>query len=58
MSNILQFRKPIALKGNTLCKEGHHKWKIVQEKQFDTRLGKLVTLLQCERCKQKKTQLL
>jgi hypothetical protein len=59
MSNILPFKRSEPKnKRNTLCNEGHHKWKIVQEKQFDTRLGKLVTLYQCERCDKQRTQLL
>jgi len=44
--------------GGTLCREGHHKWVINQEKQFDSRSGKLVTLSVCSRCGKKKTQLL
>lgn len=44
--------------GHTLCREGHHKWQVDQKKQFDSRLGKLVTLFVCSRCGQKKTQLL
>jgi hypothetical protein len=60
MTNVVPFRRPAPEKGkgNTLCREGHHKWKIVQEKQFDSRSGKLVTLYQCTRCQQQKTQLL
>lgn len=42
----------------TLCREGHHKWEIDQEKQFDSREGRLVTLYICSRCGKKKTQLL
>lgn len=60
MTNIVPFRRPTGAKskGNTLCREGHHKWKIVQEKQFDSRAGKLVTLYECSRCQKQKTQLL
>jgi len=58
MTNIIAFKKPLVTKGNTLCKEGHHKWKIVQEKQFDSQQGKLVTLFKCERCQKMKTKLL
>ena len=45
-------------KGDTLCREGHHKWQIDQSKQFDPRSGKLVTIYQCARCKKRKTRLL
>ena len=41
-----------------LCREGHHKWKIVQEKHYESISGKLVTLYQCEYCAKQKTQLL
>ena len=60
MSNIIPFRKPAKkpARGNTLCKEGHHKWKIVQEKQFDSQQGKLVTIYACECCQKKKTEFL
>ncbi len=53
MAQILQFkrRKP-GEKHNKkiLCKSGFHKWVIVQEKQFDVKKGKLITLYRCERC--------
>ncbi len=64
MSNVVPFKRPVkklsveAGKGNILCKEGHHKWKIVQDKQFDSRAGKLVTLYECSRCQRQKTKLL
>ena len=53
MAEILPFKKPRASekhKGKTLCKSGFHKWEISREKQFDTKLGKLVTVYRCERC--------
>lgn len=53
MSNVLPFKRPKASekhKGKSLCREGFHKWKIVKEKQFDVKQGKLVTLYTCERC--------
>ena len=37
-------------KGNTLCRHGHHKWKLDNAKQFDVKLGKLVTSYTCSRC--------
>ena len=59
MSNVIAFKKPKkARKSNTMCQQGHHKWDIVQEKQFDVKQGKLVTLYQCRYCKMKKTQAL
>ncbi len=53
MSDVIPFRKP-SLKekhrGKTLCKHGHHKWQVDKAKQFDVKLGKLVTVYRCERC--------
>ncbi len=59
MGDILPFKKPSPFekhKGKTLCRSGFHKWKIVQAKQFDVKQGKLVTLYQCSRCGEKKTE--
>ena len=53
MGDVVRFKKPTAKdknKGNTLCRNGFHKWEIVQEKQFDVKQGKLVTLYRCRRC--------
>lgn len=44
--------------GRTMCREGHHKWQINQDKQFDSQSGKLVTIFQCQRCGKKQTKLL
>ncbi|WP_236984006.1 hypothetical protein [Marinagarivorans cellulosilyticus] len=57
MSNILEFKRPKPSdkhKGKTLCKNGFHKWKVVTEKKFDVKQGKLVTLYRCSRCGQEK----
>jgi hypothetical protein len=35
-----------------------HKWKVVTEKKFDVKRGKLVTLLRCERCGEEQAKLL
>ncbi len=53
MSNVLPFKKPSLkkkAKEKTLCSNGFHKWKVVSENKFDTKLGKLVTAYRCERC--------
>jgi hypothetical protein len=39
---------------SSLCREGHHKWRIDKAKQFDVKQGKLVTIYICERCGEKK----
>jgi len=53
MSKVVPFRKP-SLKekhrGNTLCRNGFHKWQIVHERRFDVKQGQLVTEFKCERC--------
>jgi len=59
MGKVIAFKKPKLSdkhKGKTLCRSGFHKWKIVQEKQFDVKRGKLVTLSRCERCGKEKVE--
>ena len=61
MGEIIKFKKPklkTKHQGKTLCKSGFHKWEIVQEKQFDVKQGKLVTILSCARCGLSKTKAL
>ena len=56
MSNIVslkkarQTRQAQCSKEKTLCKHGFHRWTIEQEKQFDVKQGRLVTLYRCTRC--------
>ena len=53
MADILAFRKKKLSekhKGKTLCKNGFHKWEVINEKQFDVKQGKLVTVYACSRC--------
>lgn len=57
MGKVIQFKKQKISekhKGNTLCRSGFHKWKIVKEKQFDVKQGKLLTVYQCKRCQKLK----
>ena len=53
MADIIPFRRP-SLKdkhrGNTLCRNNHHKWEVDKAKQFDVKAGKLVTVYRCARC--------
>ncbi len=59
MADVLPFRKPSAKekhRGNTLCRQGHHKWVLNTEQQFDVRKGKLVTAYRCSRCGKEKVQ--
>ncbi|MDX1506455.1 MAG: hypothetical protein R3221_12105 [Spongiibacter sp.] len=41
-------------KGNSLCREGHHKWQVEKNSQFDVKQGKLVTVYRCVRCGKRK----
>ncbi len=50
MADILPFRRKPAPKRSALCDNGHHRWKIWQQKPFDSKQGKLVTVYRCERC--------
>ena len=53
MADILPFKKPVA-KRRGLCQHGFHKWEIWQDKQFDVKQGKLVTVHRCARCNAEK----
>lgn len=60
MAKILKFKKPSPKdrnKGKTLCLHDFHKWKVVSERKFDVKRGRLVTLYCCERCGKEKTEL-
>lgn len=60
MGEIVKFRKPdlkTKAEGKTLCKSGFHRWKVVTERKFDVKRGRLVTLLRCERCGMERTRL-
>ena len=53
MAEILPFKRPRASdrhKGKTLCRNGHHQWKVETETVFDVKQGKLVSRYRCERC--------
>jgi len=61
MGEVVKFRKPSPQKrgeGKTLCRSGFHRWRVVTERKFDVKEGRLVTLLQCERCGKKRAKLL
>lgn len=59
MGDVIDFRRPAPDgKGSLLCRNGHHKWTVWKEKQFDTRAGKLVTVFRCERCEAQKVKAL
>ena len=58
MAEILPFKRPAKSKpqGNTLCRQGHHKYRILTERKFDVKQGKLVTVWECVRCGKKKVE--
>ena len=56
--DINKFRKQkrqTRAKHNTLCQRGLHKWKYDEGKQFDVKLGKLVSIQRCQRCAKQRT---
>jgi hypothetical protein len=58
MGEVVPFKKPKSAdkhRGKFMCRSGFHKWEIVQEKQFDVKQGRLVTLFRCRRCGATKT---
>ncbi|MGX2039003.1 hypothetical protein ACWJKU_02550 [Methylocaldum sp. MU1018] len=60
MNNVVKFRRPKPSEkhaGKTLCRSGFHKWKVAQEKPFDVKQGRLVTVYRCERCGAAKSEL-
>lgn len=61
MGDVIAFKRPSAAqkhKGKTLCRSGFHKWKVVTEKKFDVKQGRLVTLSRCQRCGEEKLEAL
>ncbi len=58
MGEVIQLTKKKALKSNTLCRSGFHKWKIIKTQQFDVKQGKLISVFQCIRCQKIKSKLL
>ena len=53
MAEILPFKKRKLSeinKGRSLCREGFHKWRVVKERIFDVKQGRLVTEYRCSRC--------
>ena len=63
MADILPFKAPAnrdkkPTQGNTLCRQGHHKYKILTERKFDVKQGRLVTVYECVRCGKRKVKAL
>lgn len=61
MGDVVKFKRPKTSeqrKGNTLCRSGFHKWEVLNEKQFDVKQGKLITVYRCKRCGMTKSKAL
>ena len=61
MGDVVQFKRPKLSelhKGNTLCRSGFHKCEVLNEKQFDVKQAKLVTVYQSKRCAKIKSKAL
>lgn len=59
MGDVIKFRKPPLREkadGKTLCKSGFHRWRMITDRKFDVKRGKLVTLERCERCDKERTR--
>jgi len=59
MADIIPFKKPKLSekhKGNTLCRNGFHKWTEDKKTHFDVKQGKLVTRYTCIRCGKNKVK--
>jgi hypothetical protein len=53
MAEILPFKRRKASerhRGDTLCRSGHHKWRLDKESVFDVKMGRLVNHYRCARC--------
>jgi len=58
MAEILPFKRPKVSekhRGNTLCRNGHHKWQLEKGSVFDTKQGQLINRYRCKRCDKTKT---
>ena len=59
MGEVVPFKRPsltAKAKGKTLCRNGFHRWEVDKQKQFDVKLGKLVTVYKCTRCGETKVR--
>ncbi|MGD2008603.1 MAG: hypothetical protein PVJ95_10040 [Cellvibrionales bacterium] len=56
MADVLPFKRRPARPDQTLCRNGHHKWTVVNADPFAVRRGALITRYRCERCGKEKTK--
>lgn len=53
MGEVIKFQRATLRRksdGRTLCDSGFHKWKVIAERRFDVKRGKLATVERCARC--------
>jgi len=55
LANFKKKQRKQKAKGTTLCRNGFHKWVFDDNKQFDVKSGKLVSIQRCERCHLQRT---
>ncbi len=57
-ADLISFKKEKKKRAKKLgmCQHGFHKWKIFQDKQFDTKAGKLITIYRCTNCPAQKVK--
>ncbi len=61
MAEIIAFKKEKLSQRpnrNTLCRNGHHEWKVNNKRVFDVKNGKLVTVYSCLWYKKRKFKLI
>jgi len=66
MGEVLQFQRAKRrskqlrerARGRIMCENNHHRWKLITERKFDVRQGRLVTEYRCERCGKQRLELL
>ncbi|MCP1673798.1 hypothetical protein J2T57_000897 [Natronocella acetinitrilica] len=60
MGDVVPFgrskRRRKLAEGQTLCRNGFHKWEALGDTRFDTREGKLATVYRCKRCGAEQTR--
>lgn len=52
MTHVIKLRdaRRTRAEHKTLCRSGFHKWQVVNDRRFDVKQGKLLTLERCRRC--------
>ena len=56
LTQIKAAKKKARAGANTLCREGHHKWQVIKDSQFDVKQGRLITSYRCKHCGKTRTR--